>query len=91
MKVELFVPCIIDQFFPEVAVHTMKVLARTGVEVEYNPEQTCCGRFAYNAGFVEDAKELTFRTTARWWLLPPPACITSRNIIPSFFSILPTT
>ena len=58
MKVELFVPCIIDQFFPEVAVHTMKVLARTGVEVEYNPEQTCCGRFAYNAGFVEDAKEL---------------------------------
>ena len=58
MKVELFVPCIIDQFFPTVAAHTMKVLERTGVEVEYNPEQTCCGRFAYNAGFVEEAKSL---------------------------------
>ena len=58
MTVELFVPCVIDQFFPQVAVSTMKVLERAGVEVEYNPEQTCCGRFAYNAGFVEDAKEL---------------------------------
>ena len=58
MKVELFVPCIIDQFFPEVASCTMKVLERTGVEVEYNPEQTCCGRFAYNAGFLEEAKDL---------------------------------
>lgn len=58
MKVELFVPCLIDQFFPRVAANTMKVLERTGVEVEYNPEQTCCGRFAYNAGFLEDAKDL---------------------------------
>ena len=29
-----------------------------GVEVEYNPEQTCCGRFAYNAGLIEEAKAL---------------------------------
>ena len=58
MKVELFVPCIIDQFYPEVASNTVKVLERAGVEVEYNPEQTCCGRFAYNAGFIQDAKEL---------------------------------
>ena len=58
MTIELFVPCIIDQFFPEVAVSTLKVLERTGVEVSYNPEQTCCGRFAYNAGFVEEAKDL---------------------------------
>jgi L-lactate dehydrogenase complex protein LldE len=58
MKVELFVPCVIDQFFPEVAIDTFKILKRTDVEVEYNPEQTCCGRFAYNAGFLEEAKEL---------------------------------
>ena len=58
MTIELFVPCVIDQFFPEVAVSTLKVLERAGVEVNYNPEQTCCGRFAYNAGFLEEAKEL---------------------------------
>ena len=80
MKVELFVPCIIDQFFPTVAAHTMKLLERTGVEVEYNPEQTCCGRFAYNAGFTEEAKELGERV-----------CIISKNAIPSCFSIPPIT
>ena len=58
MKVELFVPCLIDQFYPQVAINTLKLLERAGVEVEYNPEQTCCGRFAYNAGFLEDAKIL---------------------------------
>ncbi len=58
MKVNLFVPCVIDQFFPQVAVNTVKVLERAGVEVVYNPEQTCCGRFAYNAGYIESAKEL---------------------------------
>lgn len=58
MTVELFVPCVIDQFFPNVAVSTLKVLERAGVEVEYNPEQTCCGRFAYNAGLIEEAKAL---------------------------------
>ena len=58
MKVELFVPCVIDQFFPQVAIDTFKVLKRADVDVEYNPEQTCCGRFAYHAGFLEDAKDL---------------------------------
>ena len=58
MTVDLFIPCFIDQFHPEVALATVKVLRRAGVEVEYNPNQTCCGRFAYNAGFIEDAKAL---------------------------------
>ncbi len=58
MIVDLFVPCLIDQFYPHVAANTIKVLERAGVEVNYNPEQTCCGRFAYNAGFIEDAKML---------------------------------
>lgn len=58
MKVELFVPCLIDQFFPQVAINTYKVLVRAGADVSYNPNQTCCGRIAYNAGFIEDAKAL---------------------------------
>lgn len=58
MVVDLFVPCVIDQFFPQVAANTVKVLERAGVGVNYNPEQTCCGRFAYNAGLTEDARQL---------------------------------
>src|ERR1700743_536756 len=56
MKVELFVPCFIDQLFPETAFNTIKVLEKAGCEVSYNPEQTCCGQPAFNAGFWDDAK-----------------------------------
>ena len=58
MTIDLFIPCSIDQFFPQTGVSTLKVLQRAGVDVEYDPEQTCCGRFAYNAGFTEEAKSL---------------------------------
>ena len=58
MTIDLFIPCSIDQFFPETAMNTVRVLEKAGVEVNYNPDQTCCGRFAYNAGYVEEAKAL---------------------------------
>ena len=58
MTINLFIPCFIDQFYPETAMNTVKVLEKAGVEVNYNPDQTCCGRFAYNAGYVEEAKAL---------------------------------
>lgn len=58
MTVDLFVSCVIDQFFPMTAMNTMKLLKAAGVEVEYNPEQTCCGKFAFNSGYVEEAKRL---------------------------------
>lgn len=58
MTIDLFVPCFIDQFHPDTAINTVKVLEKAGVEVNYNPDQTCCGRFAYNAGYLEEAKIL---------------------------------
>lgn len=58
MTVDLFVPCNIDQFRPDTAMNSVKVLEKAGVEVNYNPDQTCCGRFAYNAGYLEEAKKL---------------------------------
>lgn len=57
-KVELFIPCFIDQLYPETAFNTIKLLERTGCEVIYNPEQTCCGQPAFNAGFWDDAREV---------------------------------
>ena len=56
MKIELFVPCFIDQLFPETAFNTVKVLEKAGCEVGYNPSQTCCGQPAFNAGFWDEAK-----------------------------------
>lgn len=58
MKVELFVPCFIDQLFPNTAFSTIKLLEKVGCEVIYNPNQTCCGQPAFNAGFWDDAKAI---------------------------------
>lgn len=56
LKVELFIPCFIDQLKPSIAFDMIKVLERAGVEVMYNSKQTCCGQPAYNAGYWEEAK-----------------------------------
>jgi L-lactate dehydrogenase complex protein LldE len=57
MKIELFIPCFIDQLYPQTAFNTVKVLEKAGCVVEYNPAQTCCGQPAFNAGFWDEAKE----------------------------------
>lgn len=58
MKVELFIPCFIDQICPETAFNTVKLLQKAGCDIVYNPKQTCCGQPAYNAGFWDDAKKI---------------------------------
>ena len=58
MKVQLFIPCFVDQLFPQTAFNTIKLLEKSGCTVSYNPAQTCCGQPAFNAGFWNDAKEV---------------------------------
>ena len=58
MTRDLFISCIMDQFYPETAKNVIKILHTAGVDVEYNTEQTCCGKFAFNSGFVDEAKML---------------------------------
>lgn len=56
--VSLFIPCFIDQLYPEVGFSMVKVLEKAGVEVAYNPKQTCCGQPAFNAGFKAEARDV---------------------------------
>lgn len=58
MTVQLFVPCFVDQLYPQTAFNMIKVLERAGCKVSYNPEQTCCGQPAFNAGFWDESKEV---------------------------------
>jgi L-lactate dehydrogenase complex protein LldE len=53
--VALFIPCFIDQLFPETAFSMIKVLKWAGCTVTYNNKQTCCGQIGYNAGFFKEA------------------------------------
>ena len=55
MRVGLYVPCYIDQCFPDVAMATLEVLEATGCEVVYPPGQTCCGQPMANTGCPADA------------------------------------
>ena len=57
MRVALFVPCYIDQFYPQVAIATLELLEKLGIEVFYPPHQTCCGQPMANAGFEHATKE----------------------------------
>lgn len=59
-RIALFVPCYVDQFYPQVARATLALLERHGVAVEFPPGQTCCGQPMANAGCEGDA-----RATAR--------------------------
>lgn len=58
MIVELFIPCYVDQFQPQTARNTLKVLQRIGCGVNYNIEQTCCGRPAFEDGYRDACKEV---------------------------------
>lgn len=58
MKVQLFIPCFVDQLYPETAFNMVKVLEKAGCEVSYNTNQTCCGQPAFNAGFWDEARDV---------------------------------
>jgi L-lactate dehydrogenase complex protein LldE len=58
MDVDIFIPCLIDQFYPETGFNMVKILEKVGVVVHYNEQQTCCGQTAFNAGYWEEAREL---------------------------------
>ncbi|MFI5453323.1 (Fe-S)-binding protein [Pedobacter sp. UC225_61] len=51
MKVALFIPCYVDQFYPQVAIATLELLENLGIDVSYPTSQTCCGQPMANSGF----------------------------------------
>ncbi len=61
MRVGLFVPCYIDQLYPDVAFATVEVLERYGVEVDFPREQTCCGQPMANTGCLDDTRPLAIK------------------------------
>ncbi len=51
MNVALFIPCYVDQFYPQVAIATLELLEKFGCKVSYPLKQTCCGQPMANSGF----------------------------------------
>lgn len=51
MRVGLFIPCYVDQFYPNAGIATLQLLEKLGVEVVYPANQTCCGQPMANSGY----------------------------------------
>lgn len=60
-RTALFIPCYIDQLYPQVGIATVALLERLGVTLEYPREQTCCGQPMLNAGFVAEARPVAVK------------------------------
>ena len=60
--VQLFVTCLVDNFYPDVGFAVVEILEDLGLEVEFPQAQTCCGQPAFNAGFWDDARAMARHT-----------------------------
>jgi L-lactate dehydrogenase complex protein LldE len=58
LTVGLFIPCYVEQFYPQVGLATLRVLERHGVRVEYPEDQTCCGQPMANSGCGDEVGPL---------------------------------
>ncbi len=65
VRIALFIPCYIDQFYPRVGMATVQLLEQFSrshnASVEFPRDQTCCGQPMANAGCTEDARPLATR------------------------------
>lgn len=76
MRIGLFIPCYIDQFYPRVGVATLRLLERfadrlprgeengAAPQIVFPRQQTCCGQPMANAGCVADAAPVAELFTA---------------------------
>jgi len=56
--VSLFIPCLVDQVYPEMGLAMARVLKKLGFSVHYDSRQTCCGQPAFNAGYRDEARQV---------------------------------
>ena len=77
--VALFIPCYIDQFYPEIARATGRLLGRFGVPTVFPEKQTCCGQPAFNSGYWKEARRVIRHfcdvfAEHRWIVTPSGSC-----------------
>ncbi len=91
-RVALFITCLGDQFFPQVGECVVELLRRLGVEVTFNPAQTCCGQPAFNTGYRPEARQVAARVLdlfddAEYVVAPSGSCTTMvRVFYPELFA-----
>ncbi len=91
MRVQIFIPCFVDQLYPQTAFNMVKVLEKACCEVHYNANQTCCGQPAFNAGFWEESRTVCTKflkdfDNTDYIVAPSASCVGFiRNYYPKLF------
>ncbi len=60
-QVGLFIPCYVDQLYPQVGMAALRLLERLGVDVDFPEAQTCCGQPMANTGCTDEARPLAVK------------------------------
>jgi L-lactate dehydrogenase complex protein LldE len=91
MIVDIFIPCYMDQVFPDTAHNTVKVLETAGCGVNYDVNQTCCGLPAFQDGYNDYCKEVGEKLIKefqndRYIVSPGGSCVSMiKNYYPDMF------
>ena len=80
LKIGLFIPCYVDQFYPQVGIATLELLEKLGCKVSFPLNQTCCGQPMANSGFeqlTKDCNRLFFDSFAEfdYVVAPSGSCV----------------
>ena len=55
MRASLFITCYNDTLYPETGRAVVTLLERLGIQLDFHPQQTCCGQMHANTGFRGEA------------------------------------
>ena len=55
-QVYLFGTCVVDLFYPEAGMDSIRLLERERIRVHFPQAQTCCGQPAYTSGYTAEAR-----------------------------------
>jgi len=61
LKINVLIPCFVDQLFPSVGISMVRIFEKLGHTVDYKESIFCCGQPAFNAGFWDESREIAVR------------------------------
>lgn len=56
-RVYFFATCVVDMMAPQAGLDAIELIRAAGIEVDFPPDQTCCGQPAYTSGYTEQARQ----------------------------------
>ena len=89
--VTLFIQCLVDGIYPEVAQAMVRIFRGLGIKLSCPTRQTCCGQPAFNSGYRQEARAAAQRfirlfESAETIVCPSGSCVTMvRHHYPELF------